>query len=69
MQAAGKTVPEGSEENLAKTVLPLDRPSHYVSAQKKKGTGWLDLRSEDTAANRDLSNHRRSTWLYDDLLN
>ncbi|MEM8802332.1 MAG: hypothetical protein AAGF55_07335 [Pseudomonadota bacterium] len=69
MQAAGKTVPEASKENLTKTMLPLDRPSHYVSAQKKKGIGWLDLRSEDAAANRDLSKHRLSTWLYDDLLN
>lgn len=69
MQGAGKSARGASGEDQGKTMSPFDRPSQYVSAQQKKGTGWLDLRSENAAANRDLSKHRRSTWLYDDLLN
>lgn len=29
----------------------------------------LDLRSQDPSAARDRAAHRRSTWLYEDLLN
>lgn len=47
----------------------LDRPSELATATWYRDDGWYDLRSVDRSAGRDRSQHRRSTWLYDDLLN
>lgn len=46
-----------------------DRPSDFAKDSTAPDAGWIDLRSVDASATRDRSTHRRSTWLYDDLLN
>lgn len=47
----------------------LDRPSQYFICHRVAPRGEHDLRSQDASRSRDRSGHRRTAWLYEDLLN
>ncbi len=55
--------------DLAGKTALLDRPSRAAELSSAAPVAVRDLRSTAPSADHDRSAHRRSAWLYEDLLN